>query len=156
MTKWELRFYPDHVLEEISSSVGRYDEDLRRFADRMCVFMSEHGGVGLAAPQIGILSRIVTVDVKGVEKCLVNPEVVSSSDEGDTDTEGCLSIPDRWFCVKRSLKIEVKAKSPSGKRLHFEAEDFAARVLQHEIDHLNGVLICHHGTGMEQENSYHP
>jgi len=147
-----LRFYPDQVLREVAKDVHTYDTALQWFADQMFVFMKANRGIGLAAPQVGTLYRIVTADVDGVEKCLVNPELLSFIEENDTDTEGCLSIPERLFDVERSLKIEVRARSPQGKGLHFEAEGLAARVLQHEIDHLNGILICDNGT--EIKNSY--
>lgn len=135
----------DQVLEKVAKDVHTYDAALQWFAGHMFVFMKANKGIGLAAPQVGALYRIVTADVDGVEKCLVNPEILSSSQEHDTDTEGCLSIPERLFGVERSVKIEVRARGPQGQCLHFEAEGFTARVLQHEIDHLNGILICDRG-----------
>jgi peptide deformylase len=138
----ELYLYPDQVLREIANSIHTYDEALQWFADQMYAFMRTNQGIGLAASQLGVLYRIVTADVKNVERRLVNPEILSSSQENDMDNEGCLSIPERTFEVGRSLKIEVRARNPKGKSLHFEAEGLAARVLQHEIDHLNGILIC--------------
>jgi peptide deformylase len=147
-----LRFYPDQVLREVAKDVHTYDTALQWLADQMFAFMKTYIGIGLAAPHVGVLYRIVVADVEGVERCLVNPELLSFIEENDTDTEGCLSIPERLFDVGRSLKIEIRARSPQRKGLHFEAEGLAARVLQHEIDHLNGILIC--DKGIEIENSH--
>jgi peptide deformylase len=144
--KLELLIYPDHILKKTANAVDTYDRALQWLANQMFVFMRANRGIGMAASQVGVLSRIITVDIEGIEKCLVNPEIVSCCLETVTDTEGCLSLPSRLFDVKRYLRIEVRARCPEGKSLHFEASGLAARVLQHEIDHLNGRLICDHGT----------
>jgi peptide deformylase len=140
-----LHFYPDDILKKTATEVDTYDKALQWLANKMLIFMRANRGIGLAAPQVGILSRIITADIEGIENCLVNPKIVSCYPETVTDNEGCLSLPLRLFDVERYLRIEVKARCPQGKSLHFEARGLAARVLQHEIDHLNGRLICDHG-----------
>lgn len=142
----ELRLFPDAILRKYATPVYTFDNALRSFADQMFAFMKVNKGIGLASPQVGVLYRIVVIDVEGIEKFLVNPEILSSSSENRTDMEGCLSLPNKFLNVDRSLKVEVRAWSPEGKRLRFEAVGFSARVLQHEIDHLNGLLICDKGT----------
>jgi peptide deformylase len=150
--KLKLHFYPDQILRNVAKHIHNYDADLQWIANQMFLFLKGVEGIGLAAPQVGVLYRIVVVDVEGVEKCLVNPEILSSSEEKYTEAEGCLSILYRFYAVQRSSKIEIQASSPQGKSLHFKAQGLAARVLQHEIDHLHGILICDHG--VEINKSY--
>lgn len=137
-----LRFYPDQVLREHSDPVHTFDKALEEFVYKMYSFMQLSKGIGLAAPQVGVLYRIITMETEGLDRFLINPEIITASSDNDTLQEGCLSIPGEWFDINRFLKIEVKARSPEGKKLHFQAQGMNARVIQHEIDHLNGVLIC--------------
>lgn len=137
-----LHFYPDQVLTKNSNPVRTFDTALQEFVEKMYNFMQIHQGIGLAAPQLGVLFRIITIDTGNQNKFLINPEIITASSDNDTLQEGCLSIPGEWFDINRSLKIEVRARSPEGKKLHFEAQGMNARVIQHEIDHLNGILIC--------------
>jgi len=137
-----LRFYPDQVLRKNSSLVHTFDKALQDFAYKMFSFMQKSKGIGLAAPQVGILYRIITIDSEGMEKFLINPEIINSSSDKNTEQEGCLSLPDQWYNINRFLELEVKARSPEGKKLHFNAQGLNARIIQHEIDHLNGILIC--------------
>ncbi|MFO7892058.1 MAG: peptide deformylase [bacterium] len=137
-----LRYYPDQVLRKSSSLIHTYDKALQDFAYQMFSFMQASKGIGLAAPQIGILYRIITIDSEGMERFLINPEIIRSSSNKDIEEEGCLSLPDQWYTINRSLEVEVKARSPEGKKLHFTAKGLNARIIQHEIDHLNGILIC--------------
>lgn len=150
--EWELRFHPDPILKKKSREYDQYGADLQTFAERMFHFMKASRGIGLAAPQIGLSCRIITVHLKGIEKCLVNPRIQASGGRDETDIEGCLSIPDRLFEVGRATRIEILARNTLGKELLFEASGFAARVLQHEIDHLNGILICDRGTETFEED----
>ena len=142
----ELRFFPDTILRKHSKPVYTFDKALQGFADQMFAFMKAHRGIGLAAPQVGVLYRIITADVEGEEKLLVNPQILSSSFNIQTEAEGCLSIPNQSYDVDRFLRVEVRARSPEGRRIHFEASGIFARVYQHEIDHLNGILICDKGS----------
>jgi len=149
---FRLRIYPDPVLREIANPVGKFDIRLLNFSEQMLDFMKRYKGIGLAAPQVGYLYCVITLDIEGTEQCLVNPDILSSSLDSNTATEGCLSLPERWYDVKRHFQVEIRAKNPNGKTLRFEAEDLHARVLQHEIDHLNGILIS--DKGIEIENSH--
>ena len=148
--KLKLHIYPDRILKRAANTVDTYDRALQWLANQMLAFMRVNNGIGLAAPQVGIPYRIITADVKGVEKCLVNPEIITCCPETVTDAEGCLSIPSRLFKVERYFKVEVRARCPEGRYLHFEADGLAARIMQHEIDHLNGRLICDHGEETEK------
>jgi len=149
----EVRIFPDAVLRECSDEIYSFDNDLKEFAHHMFSFMIAHNGIGLAAPQIGLLRRIITVDLEKIEKVLINPVILSYSKEKDNEIEECLSIPDQLYDVNRDYSVEISAKNINGKNLHFEIKGLAARVLQHEIDHLDGCLICDKGTKVENYQS---
>jgi peptide deformylase len=103
--------------------------------------MHEHNGIGLAAPQIGVNLRIIVIDLGEGPLALVNPEIVEMSSEKETLEEGCLSVPQVYVEVERAQTVRVKGISLNGKPVELEARGFFARVLQHEIDHLDGILI---------------
>ena len=120
---------------------------LQDFANDMLFFMQHYDGIGLAAPQVGILQRIVVTDIGDSPICLVNPEIVAGSGT-ENMIEGCLSLPGYKVDVNRNTLIEIRGKSLKGKRVVYEVEGLLARVLQHEVDHLNGILICDYGESM--------
>lgn len=130
----------DEVLRKVSKPVVRFDERLWTLLDDMAQTMHEANGVGLAAPQVGILRRVVVIDVgEGVIE-LINPQVISSAGE-NVGTEGCLSIPGEWGIVARPEKAAVKAQDRDGNEIVVEGEGLLARALCHEIDHLEGKLF---------------
>lgn len=99
------------------------------------------GGIGLAAPQVGFSVRIVIIAVQNKKMVLINPEILNFSWRKEATEEGCLSVPGKWGVVKRSKIIKVKALDENGEVVKFKAKDLFARVIQHEVDHLNGVLF---------------
>lgn len=99
------------------------------------------GGIGLAAPQVGFSVRIVVIAVQNKKMVLINPEILNFSWRKEATEEGCLSVPKKWGVVKRSKIIKVKALNENGEVVKFKAKDLFARVIQHEVDHLNGVLF---------------
>jgi len=117
------------------------DPEIQKLIKEMAVTMKEEDGVGLAANQVGKLKRIVTVLLKDSVLVLVNPQITSSSRKKEVDNEGCLSVPEKFAPVKRSCKIKVKALDSQGKKLRLVAQGLLARVIQHECDHLDGVLF---------------
>ena len=142
-----IRIYGDPVLKQRAAEVTRFDESLKELAADMHETMHANRGVGLAANQIGVLQRILVVDVPASEDSeqrtihtVVNPVVVARSGT-QTDEEGCLSIPGVWQDVTRAMKLTVDAMDEEGKRFRIEAEGYLARALQHEIDHLDGILF---------------
>jgi peptide deformylase len=140
----QLRQYPDPALRLQAREVEEFDESLAALVERMMRLMGEAHGVGLAAPQIGITRRVLVYQV-GEEHpavALVNPRVTASSDELETTDEGCLSLAAATVVVpvERAQAVTVEASSPQGEPLVVEAEGLEARVIQHEIDHLDGVL----------------
>jgi peptide deformylase len=141
----QVRQYPDPVLRMRANDVTTFDDALRALADRMSNLMQEARGVGLAAPQVGVLQRVLVYQADEEEpgRALVNPQLVSSSDTLETADEGCLSLGAATVVVgvERPDAIVVEAVSPDGEELRIEANGLTARVLQHELDHLDGVLI---------------
>jgi|SRR3989338_301385 len=143
MSKLEVKTYPDPVLSQVSLAVEKLTGEDKKFIADLIDTMHEDDGVGIAAPQVGVLKRIIVVcpvAKRGNEKVYINPQILSQ--EGEVlGLEGCLSVPGVSAEVKRAKKIKVKAQDMNGKSLEFKAEDFEARIFQHEIDHLNGKLF---------------
>lgn len=156
MTIKPLIILPDPVLRQKSEPVERVDEELNRLADDMLETMYDAPGIGLAAIQIGIPRRLLVIDVSGEEEerrpqVFINPEIVASSDERSTYEEGCLSIPDYYAEVERPARVTVRHLDRDGNEQTVEAEGLLATCLQHEIDHLNGVLFIDHISKLKRE-----
>ena len=147
MTNLEILTIPDPVLRRKSAPVDNVTDDTRRFMDQMLKAMYEAPGVGLAAIQVGEPVRIVTIDVArdDAPKCplfLVNPEILwRSEDERSTYEEGCLSIPDYYAEVERPARIRFRYVDYNGEAQEQDADGLLAICVQHEVDHLNGVLF---------------
>lgn len=146
MAKQEIITYGNPLLRQKSDAVKDIDDEIRKIAkDLEETLTSDDKGVGLAAPQIGICRRILAVDLTraGGERkvTLINPKIIYRSREEEEYQEGCLSIPEVWGSVTRPKKIKIKGTLLSGKTFVIDAEDYFARVLQHELDHLDGVLF---------------
>ena len=138
----QIRQYGDPALRLIAHEVDDFDDDLRRLVDRMTVLMHEAQGVGLAATQVGVLRRLFVFqpDDDG-PRAIVNPVVVERGEETSTDDEGCLSLQGVKVPVERSTRIVLEGKDPNGDDLHIELDEYGSRIVQHELDHLDGVLI---------------
>ncbi len=138
----QIRQYPDSVLRMEAREVAEFDDDLRRLAERMKALMRDAQGVGLAANQVGVLRRIFVFHPREEEQArvLVNPRIVAREGE-QTDDEGCLSIQGVVLPVERSLDVTIEGKDEHGNDVRYELTDVPARVVQHELDHLDGVLI---------------
>lgn len=136
-----LRFEGDEILRKKSRVVEKIDESIITLLDDMAETMVKCGnGVGLAAPQVGVLKRIVVIDVGEGLIELINPEIVKTTGEHIL-VEGCLSVPDVFGEIKRPVSVTVKALDRNGKEIFVEGSDLLAQALCHEIDHLNGVLF---------------
>jgi len=138
-----VRKLGDPVLRARAVPVDRFDERLASEVQRMGELMVDAIGVGLAATQLGILHRVLVyrVNVEDPVTVLVNPEIEWSSEELEIAEEGCLSIPGVHVDVERPARVRVRARDEKGAELEIEAEELTARVIQHEVDHLDGVLI---------------
>lgn len=138
-----VRQYPDPVLRREAQPIETFDDELRSLIERMWTIMDEGLGVGLAATQLGLLVQVFTYrfEADSPPGALINPVIEWSSDELEDDDEGCLSLGDVRVRVSRPNAIKVSGKNPLGEDVTLELEGFEARVFQHEIDHLHGVLI---------------
>lgn len=133
--------YPDPILKKEARTVTKFHERLHKLLDDMAETMYDAPGVGLAAPQVGISKRALVVDIGEGLYEIINPEIVEKSGEQLSPPEGCLSIQGLLGEVRRAEKIKVVGQDRHGKRIEIESEGFLARALQHEIDHLNGILF---------------
>ncbi len=141
----DVRKIGDPVLRETSKDVEKIDKAVLDLVKDMLDTLQDEGGVGLAAPQIGITKRIIIVRFEDKVETYVNPELEALDGDLIEGDEGCLSIYSiQGFQVKRSPRIKVKALNIKGELLEFIAEDMLARILQHEVDHLNGILFIDH------------
>jgi peptide deformylase len=139
----QIRQFPDKVLRLRANEVERFDDDLTRLADRMGRLMQEARGVGLAATQVGVLQRLFVFRAEDVEEvtAVVNPEITARSRDTGIADEGCLSIQGVLVPVERSLNVTLEGQDLAGEELVLELEEHDARVVQHELDHLDGVLM---------------
>ena len=147
----EIASLPDPVLRRKAKKITVFDKDLQTLIDNMVETMREAPGVGLAAPQVSVSSRLVVVEYGEEDEegnqvkpkklyIVINPEIVQASEEKEVGVEGCLSIPGLVGQVERHVKIMIKGLNRQGKPIKISAEGWLARIFQHEIDHLDGVV----------------
>ncbi len=155
MTLRQIITLPDPVLRRKARPVTRFDNELQTLIDDMIETMREAPGVGLAAPQVGVSLRVIVVEYAQDEEnedppkklyVLVNPEIKTASEETEAGTEGCLSVPGWQGEVERSLVVTVKGRTRRGQPIKVKAKDWMARIFQHEIDHINGVVFTDRAT----------
>jgi len=140
MSELSIVHYPHPVLEKRAAPVTRITPEIQDFIARMCDIMHAHNGVGLAAPQVGISLRIIVVDVGEGPQALLNPQIHLS--EGIQEgTEGCLSFPRLYGEVTRAERVVVRAMNDAGHKVTLTGEGLWARAMQHEIDHLDGIVF---------------
>jgi len=137
----DIRKFGDPVLKTRAEPVQSFDESLLRLTKDMLATMRDNEGVGLAATQVGRLKRVFVAAIEDDEYVMVNPVLTDISETTETATEGCLSIPGIQVDVERPVAVTISGQDVSGKPLQIEASDLLARILQHEVDHLDGVLI---------------
>jgi peptide deformylase len=156
MTIKPLIILPDPILRQASKPIETVNGEVKKLAADMLETMYDAPGIGLAAIQIGVPRRMLVLDVskEGDDKTplvFINPEIVSSSDERSVYEEGCLSIPDYYAEVERPAKIKVRHLDAEGREQMTEADGLLATCLQHEIDHLNGILFIDHISKLKRE-----
>ena len=137
----DVRTFGDPVLKTRAAPVESFDGSLAHLTEEMLAIMREHEGVGLAANQVGRLKRVLVAALEDREYVFVNPIIEEASDTTGKELEGCLSIPGIQVEVERPTAITVSGKDVSGAPIRLEASELLARIFQHEIDHLDGVLI---------------
>ena len=151
-----VRVFPDPILKEKSKRVRTIDGSVQRLIGNMIETMHSAGGVGLAAPQLGTPLRVIVIGIPGEEDiALINPEVVRRSGERLVD-EGCLSVPGYIGQIKRAESVKVKGRDQNGKKIRIKADELLAQALEHEIDHLNGVLYIDYLESMDKLRKIEP
>jgi peptide deformylase len=143
MSLLQLHLLGSPVLRQRSDEVAGVDDDLRRFIDDMFETMDAAKGVGLAANQVGVAKRVAVVDAEGSRFAMVNPRIMQAEGRA-TAEEGCLSIPDIYGDVTRPSTVVLEALDRDGRPFRMEASGLVARAIQHEIDHLDGILFLDH------------
>lgn len=151
-----LVILPDPVLRKVSKPVEQVDDDLRKLSDDMLETMYDAPGIGLAAIQVGVPLRMLVIDLAREDEpkdphVLINPEIVTQGGEPSIHEEGCLSIPDYYAEVERPGAVTVSYVDRDGKKQEIAAEGLMATCLQHEIDHLNGVLFIDHLSRLKRD-----
>jgi peptide deformylase len=136
-----IRQYGDAVLRMKAREIEDVDDDVRRLAERMTALMHEAQGVGLAATQVGVVQRVFVFVDDGEDRVLVNPVITKRSSETGVDDEGCLSLREVLVPVERACRVTIEGLDASGEHVSYELELPSSRIVQHELDHLDGVLI---------------
>lgn len=156
MTIKPLIILPDPILRQVSEPVERIDDAVRAFADDMLETMYDAPGIGLAAIQVGVPRRMLVIDLAKEDEpktplVFINPQILSTSDEPSLYEEGCLSIPEYYAEVERPASLTVRYQDLEGKTRELAADGLLATCLQHEIDHLNGVLFIDHISKLKRD-----
>ncbi|MFH3480104.1 peptide deformylase [Xanthobacter variabilis] len=156
MSTRPILIIPDHKLRTTSEAVGKIDSEIRKLVEDMFETMYDAPGIGLAAIQVGVQKRVITIDVarEGEDKkpvALINPEIIAESEETSVYSEGCLSIPDYYEEVERPARVAVRFQDIDGAVREVEADGLFATCVQHEIDHLNGVLFIDHISKLKRD-----
>ena len=139
----EIKKFKDPVLRKKCQEVKEITSEIEKLVFDMAETMKKYNGAGLAAPQVGISKRIIVVqpDLNGEIAGYINPRIIRKSLEKETDEEGCLSFPNVFIKIKRAKEVEIEAMDINGKKIRIKAEGLLARILQHEIDHLDTILF---------------
>jgi peptide deformylase len=156
MTIKPLIILPDPILRQVSDPVERIDDAVRAFADDMLETMYDAPGIGLAAIQVGVPRRMLVIDLAKEDEpknplVFINPQILSTSDEPSLYEEGCLSIPEYYAEVERPASLTVRYQDVNGNTQELAADGLLATCLQHEIDHLNGVLFIDHISKLKRD-----
>ncbi|SON53647.1 Peptide deformylase [Hartmannibacter diazotrophicus] len=156
MTIRPLVIIPDQRLKQVCEPVAQVDDEVRALADDMLETMYKAPGIGLAACQIGVMRRVLVLDVAREDEepapiVMVNPEITWSSEDLSTYQEGCLSIPDYYEDVERPAAVRVRFLDRNGKEQEIEAAGLLSTCIQHEIDHLNGILFIDHISKLKRD-----
>ena len=149
MTVRPILTAPDPRLQAVSTDVEKVDAEIRKLVDDMAESMYAADGIGLAAVQIGVAKRVIVIDLDQKEgkknpRAFINPKIIWASEEMAVFEEGCLSVPEIWDDVERPARIKAEYLDLDGKKVELEADGMLATCLQHEMDHLNGVLFIDH------------
>jgi len=137
----EIKKYPDPILRKKCQEVKVITEEIKRLSQEMIETLTKNQGVGLAVPQIGELKRMIVVQTEKGPQTFINPKIIKKTKETIIDEEGCLSFPGLFLKIKRAKWVEIEALNEKGEKIHLETKGLPARIFQHEIDHLDGILF---------------
>jgi peptide deformylase len=137
----EIIKYPDPILRKKCQEVREVTMEIKKLVEEMILALEKKQGVGLSAPQVGVLKRVIVIETEKGPVGLINPKIIKKSRGKEVMEEGCLSFPGLWLKIKRAKEVEVEALDKEGKGIRMEAEGLIAKILQHEIDHLDGILF---------------
>lgn len=143
-SRLNLKIYPDAILRQCCEPVEKFNRELLDLVREMYNLMKMCSGLGLAAPQVGIAKRLFVCEIENRHLTLINPAIMDAKGRAEM-IEGCLSLPEMQINVARTERIWVQGQDVKGRKKQLELRDLWARVVQHEVDHLNGVLICDYG-----------
>jgi len=147
-----LRIFPDEVLRKICDPVNKFDTELSELIKKMFVLMRINDGIGLAASQVGITKCLFVCEIEQEKLSLINPCIIHTSGRAEM-IEGCLSLPDTQVNVTRCNQLVLQGFDECGREMRCEFKGLWARVIQHEMDHLTGVLICDYGKNLQNEKA---
>jgi peptide deformylase len=137
----EIKNYPNPVLKRRSEEVKEITPEIKELASDMTETMKSREGVGIAAPQLGLLKRLIVVQMEKGPEAFVNPEILRKSKEQEIMEEGCFCLPGIFLKIKRAKEAEIEALDINGNKIRIKTGGFPARIFQHEIDHLDGILF---------------
>jgi len=137
----EIKKYPDPVLKKRTEKVIEITPEIKELISNMKETLKQRGGVGLAAPQVGVSKKIIIIRTKNKLMAFINPNIIKKGLKKICETEGCFSFPDLWLEIKRAETIRARALNEEGKEIIIDIRGFLSMVLQHEIDHLDGILF---------------
>lgn len=137
----EIIKYPDSILRKKCQEVQEVTMEIKKLVEEMILALEKKQGVGLSAPQVGVLKRVIVVEIGKGAMGLIDPKIIKKSKDRILDIEGCLSFPGLWLKIKRRKEVEVETLNLKGEKIQIKAEGLTAMVLQHEIDHLDGILF---------------
>jgi len=141
MALLKIKFYPDPILRKKCEAIKEITEEIKNLGRDMVETMEKNKGIGLSAPQVGELKRIIIVQAENQPRVLINPKIIKKTKETEIGEEGCLSFPGLFLKIKRAKGVETEALNENGEKINFKAEGLPARILQHETDHLDGILF---------------
>lgn len=146
----EIHLFGSPVLRARAAEIAAVDESVQAFIDDLFETMDAAEGIGLAANQVGVATRVAVIDAEGARFAMVNPRIVQAAGRG-TAEEGCLSIPEVYADVTRASRITLEAQDRTGARFTMDAEGLVARAIQHELDHLDGILFLDHLSPLKRQ-----
>ena len=140
----EIKKYPDPILRKKAEEAREITQEIKKFCQDIEETMIANQGIGLSAPQVGKSKRIIAIQTEKGPEVFINPKIIKKSKETEIGEEGCLSFPGLFLKIKRAKELEIEALDIEGKKIQTKVEGLTARVFQHEIDHLEGILFIDH------------